>query len=134
MYYRCLLDNMLRSSRHFHLMVMTCSLKALIYCIPLRLILWGESYYTKILSPSCDKTFDIPTCPESQLMEWKLNGFSSILHENSQHCACPFIQERYPCSHRPYSVSHKWCHCLLSLVHKWLLPELLCHRRRNMVP
>ena len=21
--------------------------------------------YTKILSPSCDKTFDIPTCPES---------------------------------------------------------------------
>ena len=27
--------------------------------------------YTKILSPSCDKTFDIPTFPESQLLEWK---------------------------------------------------------------
>ena len=28
-----------------------------------------EECYTKILSPSCDKTFDIPTCPESQLLE-----------------------------------------------------------------
>ena len=53
----------------------------------------GKYFYTKILSPSCDKKFDIPTCPESQLLEWKLNGFSSILHENSQHSACPFIQE-----------------------------------------
>ena len=50
-------------------------LKALVYRITLRLMLWGASCYTKILSPSCDKTFDIPTCPESQLLEWKLNGF-----------------------------------------------------------
>ena len=27
--------------------------------------------YTKILSQSCDKTLDIPTCPKSQLLEWK---------------------------------------------------------------
>ena len=39
-------------------------LKPLIYHITLRLMLWGASCYTKILSPSCDKTFDIPTCPE----------------------------------------------------------------------
>ena len=50
-------------------------LKALVYRITLRLMLWGASCYTKILSPSCDKTFDIPTFPESQLLEWKLNGF-----------------------------------------------------------
>ena len=90
------------------------------------------SYYTKILSPSCDKTFD--TCPESQLLEWKLNGFSSIFHTNSQHCACPFIQERYPYLHRPSSIFDKWCHCLFSLVHKRLLTKPLCHRRRNTVP
>ena len=39
-------------------------LKALVYRITLRLMLWGPSCYTKILSPSCDKTFDIPTCLE----------------------------------------------------------------------
>ena len=58
-------------------------LKALVYRIPLRLMLWGASCYTKILSPSCDKTFDIPTYPESQLLQWKLNGLSSICHTNS---------------------------------------------------
>ena len=108
-------------------------LKALVYHITLRLMLWGACY-TKILSPSCDKTFDIPTFPESQLLEWRLNGFLSVCHTNSQHRACLFIQESYPCSHRPSSVSHKQCHRLLSLVHKLLLPESLCHRRRNVVP
>ena len=34
--------------------------------------------YTKILSPSCDKTFDIPACPESQLLEWKLISFVNL--------------------------------------------------------
>ena len=32
-------------------------LKAPVYCITLRLMLWKASCYTKILSPSCDKTF-----------------------------------------------------------------------------
>ena len=66
-------------------------LKALVYHITLRLMLWGASCYTKILSPSCDKTFDIPTCPEFQLLEWRLNGFLSFCHTNSQHHACPFV-------------------------------------------
>ena len=78
MYYRCLLDDMLRSNRHFHLVAMNCSLKALIYRIPLRLMLWGASCYTKILSRSCDKTFDIPTFPKSQLLEWKLISFVNL--------------------------------------------------------
>ena len=39
-------------------------LKALVYRITLRLMLWGASCYSKILSPSCDKTFDIASCPE----------------------------------------------------------------------
>ena len=69
---------MLQSSQHFHLMATTCSLKDLIYHIPLRLMLWGASCYTKILSPSCDKTFDIPTCLESQLLEWKLISFVNL--------------------------------------------------------
>ena len=34
--------------------------------------------YTKIISPSCDKTFDIPTYPESQLLEWKLISFVNL--------------------------------------------------------
>ena len=125
MYYRCLLDYILRSNRHFHLLATTCSL---------RLMLWGASYYTKIMSPSCDKTFDIPTYPKSQLLEWKLNGFSSICHTNSQHRTCPFIQERYPYSHRLSSVVHKRCHRPLPLVHRRLLPELLCHGRRGAIP
>ena len=37
-----------------------------------------HSFYTKILSPSCDKTFEIPTCPESQLLEWKLILFFNL--------------------------------------------------------
>ena len=90
--------------------------------------------YTKILSPSCDKTFDIPTLHESQLLERKLNGFSSICHTNSQHRACPFIQERYPCSHHISLVVHNQCHCPFPLVHRRLLPEPLCHRRRSAVP
>ena len=94
----------------------------------------GSRILYQILSPSCDKTFYIATCPESQLLESKLNGFSSIFHTNSQHCACSFIQERYPYLHLPSSISHKWCHFLFSLVHKWLLPATLCHRRRNTVP
>ena len=109
-------------------------LKALVYHITLRLVLWGASYYTKILSPSCGKTFEIPTCLKSQLLEWRLNGFLSVCHTNSQHCSCPFIQERYPCSHRFSSVVHKQCHRLLPLVHRWLLPEPLCQRRRSAVP
>ena len=40
-YYRCPLDYMLRSRWHFHLEVTTCSLKALVYHITLRLMLWG---------------------------------------------------------------------------------------------
>ena len=32
-------------------------LKALVYRLTLRIMLWGASYYTKILSPSCDKKF-----------------------------------------------------------------------------
>ena len=63
MYYRCLLDNMLWSSRHFHLVATTCSLKALVYRVSLRLMLWGASYYTKILSPPGDKTFDLHIFP-----------------------------------------------------------------------
>ena len=90
--------------------------------------------FAKILSPSCVMTFDIPTFPESQLLEWKLNGFSSIYHTNSQHHTCPFIQERYPYSHRLSSVVHKRCHHPFPLVHRWLLQELLCHRRRSAVP
>ena len=50
-------------------------LKALVDRIPLRIMLWGASCYTKIMSPSCDKTFYIPTCPESQHL--------LIFHENS---------------------------------------------------
>ena len=64
--------------------------KALVYHITLRLMLWGASCYTKNLSPSCDKTFDIPTFPESHLLEWRLNGFLSVYHTNSQHRSCPF--------------------------------------------
>ena len=75
MYYRSLLGYMLRPSQHFHLVEMTCSLKALVYRIHLRLMLWGASCYTKILSPSCDKTLSIPTCPKSQHLEWKLIPF-----------------------------------------------------------
>ena len=90
--------------------------------------------YTKILSPSCDKTFDIPTCLESQLLEWKPNVFLSICHTNSQHYACPFIQEWYPCSHCLSSVVHKWCHHPFPLVHRRLLLELLYHRRRSVIP
>ena len=37
-----------------------------------------ELCYTKILSPSCDKKFDIPTCPKSQLLEWKLISFVNL--------------------------------------------------------
>ena len=133
MYYRFLLDNMLRSSQHFHLMVTTCSLKSLIYRIPLRLMLWGASYYTKILSPSCDKKFDIPTCPKSQLLEWKpiLNGNPS--YKFPAPCL-PCYPRVVPCSHRLSHVSHKRCHCLWPFVHKCFLPEPLCHWRRNVVP
>ena len=53
-------------------------LKALVYRITLRLMLWEASCYTKILSPSCDKTFDIPTCPKSQLLEWKIISFFNL--------------------------------------------------------
>ena len=59
---------------------------------------------------------------------------SSIFYENSQYCTWPFTQKRYPCSHRPSPVAHKWCHRLWSLVHKRLLLEPLCHWRRNAVP
>ena len=50
-------------------------LKALVYRITLRLMLWGASCYTKILSPSCDKTFDIPTCPEIPASRVKTKWF-----------------------------------------------------------
>ena len=50
-------------------------LKALVYRITLRLMLWGASCYTKILSPSCDKTFDIPTCPEIPSSGVKIKWF-----------------------------------------------------------
>ena len=107
--------------------------KILLQIFPPRWEDWGWCY-TKILSPSCDKTFDIPTCPESQLLEWKLNGFLSICHTNSQHRACPFIQERYPYLHRLSYVVQKQCHHLSPLAHRRLLPEPLCHRRRSAVP
>ena len=109
-------------------------LKALVYHVTLRLMLWGASCYTKILSPSCDKTFDIPTCPESQLLEWRLNGFLSVCHTNSQHRSSSLIQDRYPYSHRFSSVVHKRCHYPCPLVHRWLLPEPLCQRRKTAVP
>ena len=125
MYYRCLLDNMLQSSRHFHLVVTTCSLKALIYRIPLRLMLWGASFYTKILSPSCDKTLNIPACPEFQQLEWK-----PMLSVNlSWKCLVlrfPYCPGAVPCLHLLSLVVHKRCHHLWPLVHKRFLPEPLC--------
>ena len=49
------------------------------YSLPLSdlkiLIFWPDACYTKILSPSCDKTLNIPTCPESQHLEWKIIPF-----------------------------------------------------------
>ena len=133
MYYRCLLDNMLRLSRHFHLMVMTCSLKSLVYHIPLRLMLSGASCYTKIPSPSCDKTFDIPTCPKSKPLEWKLMLIVNLPWKFPALCFlyCPGA---VPCSHRLSLVVHKQCHHLWPLVHKHFLPKPLCHWRRNAVP
>ena len=132
-YYRCILDDILRSSQHFHLMAMTCSLKALVYRIPLRLMLWGASCYTKILSPSCDKTFDIPTCLESQHLEWKPMLIVNL--------SWKFLAPRFLCCPGavPFSyclspIFHKRCHHLWPLVHKRFLPESLCHWRRNVVP
>ena len=118
MYYRCLLNNMLRSSQHFHLMATTCSLKALVYHIPLRLMLWGASCYTKILSPSCDKTFDIPTCPESHLLEWKLMVIVNLPWKFPA-LRLPLCPGATPCSHHLSLVVHKWCRYLWPLVHKW---------------
>ena len=133
MYYKFLLDNVLQWSRHFHLIVMTCSLKDLVYRIPLRLMLWGASCYTKILSPSCDKTFDIPTCPKSQHLEWKPMLIVNISWKfPAPHFpCCPGV---VPCSHHLSLVFHKQCHHLWPLVHKRFLPEPLCHWRRNVVP
>ena len=71
---------------------------------------------------------------KSQHLEWRLNGFLSIYHTNSQHRSSSLIQERYPCSHRFSLVVHKWCHRLSPLVHRKLLPEPLCQRRRSAVP
>ena len=133
MYYRCLLDNMLRSSRHFYLIATTCSLKALVYSIPLRLMLWGESCYTKILLPSCGNNFDIPTCPESQHLEWKpmLIFNLSWKFPAPRFLCCPGV---VPFLHRLSLVVHKRCHHLSPLVHKRFLPEPLCHWRRNTAP
>ena len=56
-------------------------------CSPIKLI---NNCYTKILSPSCDKTLNIPTCPESQHLEWKIIPFCQSFTINAQHCAFPF--------------------------------------------
>ena len=94
MYYRCLLDDMLQSSRHFHLVATTCSLKALIYRIPLRLMIWRASCYTKschhhVIRPL---TYLLALNPNT----WSGNPCSlSILHENTQHCAFPMNHEWY---------------------------------------
>ena len=82
MYYRFLLDNLLRSSRHFHLMTTTCSLKALIYRIPIRLMLWGAFYYTQILPPTCDEILNPYVFPKSQTWSGNLLWIS-ILHEKT---------------------------------------------------
>ena len=40
---------------------------------------WRTPCYTKILSPSCDKSLDMPTFPESQLLEWKVMVIINLL-------------------------------------------------------
>ena len=93
----------------------------------------GASCYTKILSPSCDKNFDIPTCPKSQLLEWKL---MVVINLSWKFPALHFLYclGEVPCSHCLSHVSHKRCHCLWPFIHKHFLPEPLCHWRRNVVP
>ena len=56
MYYKCLLDDILRLSWNFHLEVTTCSLKYLTYRIPLSLMLWEafvipKSYHHHVMRP-----------------------------------------------------------------------------------
>ena len=123
---------------------MTCSDQANIFIswwwlvlskdrIPLRLMLWGASCYTKILSPSCDKNFDIPTCPESQLLEWKPMLIINLSWKfSAPHFPC--CLGVVPCSHHLSLFVHKQCHCLWPFVHKHFLLEPLCHWRRNAVP
>ena len=91
MYYRCLLDCILQSSRHFHLWVTTCSLKDFVYRIPLSLMLWGAFCYTQILSLPCDKTL-FSLNPSA----WSGNlSYLSILHEKNQLHACLVSHEWY---------------------------------------
>ena len=55
-----------------YLEVITCSLKALAYHIPLSLMILGELCYTQILSPSCDKIYNTFIFPQYQT--WSENS------------------------------------------------------------
>ena len=59
-----------------YLKVITCSLKALDYRIPLSLMLWGAFCYTQILSPACDKISNIYVFPKSQT--WSGNSAPDV--------------------------------------------------------
>ena len=133
MYYRYLLDRILRSSRHFHPLVMTCSQSScLLYHSKTHAL--GASFYTKILSPSCDKTFDIPTFPKIPASEVKTKWFLvSVSYKFPAPLMLPYPRS-IPLSHYFSSVVHKWCHRLSPLVNRRLLPEPLCQRRRSAVP
>ena len=100
---------------------MAYSLESRLSTLHISLIyLYSGICYTKIPSPSCDKTLDIPTCPESQLLEWKpmliinLSGKFPAPH-------FPCCLGAVPCLHRLSLIVYKRCHCLWHLSHKQYL-------------
>ena len=59
-----------------YLKVITCSIKALTYHIPLASCFGGAFCYTQILSPACDKIPNTYVCPKSQT--WSENSAPDV--------------------------------------------------------
>ena len=116
-----------------YLEVTTCSLKALAYCIPLSLMLWGAFCYTQILSPTCDEILNPYVFPKSQTWSGNLLWIS-ILLEKTQHHAYPLADERYLIQHHLCPVIEKQCNCAYALLLERFSPKPLCIKGKKAVP